>query len=42
METAKVGVREYREQLGSYLESAKPVAIRDRKNKPPIGQRAQT
>jgi antitoxin (DNA-binding transcriptional repressor) of toxin-antitoxin stability system len=27
METAKVGVREFREQLGSYLESAKPVAI---------------
>ncbi len=27
METAKVGVREFREQLGSYHESAKPVAI---------------
>ena len=27
METAKVGVREFREQLGNYLESAKPVAI---------------
>ena len=27
METAKVGVREFREHLGSYLESPKPVAI---------------
>jgi len=27
METAKVGIRQFREQLGDYLESAKPVAI---------------
>jgi hypothetical protein len=27
METAKVGIREFREQLGSYLESSQPVAI---------------
>jgi antitoxin (DNA-binding transcriptional repressor) of toxin-antitoxin stability system len=27
METTKVGIREFREQLGSYLESAQPVAI---------------
>ena len=27
METVKVGVREFREQLGNYLESTKPVAI---------------
>jgi hypothetical protein len=27
MDTAKVGIRQFREQLGSYLESAKPVAI---------------
>ncbi len=25
--TAKVGIRQFREQLGDYLESAKPVAI---------------
>jgi len=27
METAKIGIREFREQLGSLLESAKPIAI---------------
>jgi len=27
MGTAKVGIREFREQLGSYLESTQPVAI---------------
>jgi hypothetical protein len=27
MDTAKVGVREFRDQLGTYLESDKPVAV---------------
>jgi antitoxin (DNA-binding transcriptional repressor) of toxin-antitoxin stability system len=27
METAKVGIRQFREQLGNYLESSRPVAI---------------
>ena len=27
METAKVGVRQFRDELGSYLESDKPVAV---------------
>jgi prevent-host-death family protein len=27
METAKVGIRQFREQLGDYLESDEPVAI---------------